>query len=303
MSTSCPKAARPRGRRIAENFPKWKNWKLVESGAEVAPGVRILNYYGHTPGHSVFLVTSGKDQLMISNDTMYVPSPRASPGLAGRIRSRRTAGGHDPSSDHRPRHRRQDADLRRPFPVPRRGHVRARRRRLRLHPGRSSLSVSILSILRRRMSCSIEATSADWAIVASLVLAAAAGSSIGARRRQYGDERRHSISLRCGPRSKREDYKGALASSAISPKTTRTPTFTICSASLLRKTGDYTTSLSYYTKALDLQPDHKAAREYLGELSRRDRPYGQGEGTACRAREALSRGLRRTRGSRKGDRG
>jgi tetratricopeptide (TPR) repeat protein len=34
----------------------------------------------------------------------------------------------------------------------------------------------------------------------------------------------------------------------------------------LRKTGDYTTSLSYYTKALDLQPDHKAAREYLGEL-------------------------------------
>jgi tetratricopeptide (TPR) repeat protein len=34
----------------------------------------------------------------------------------------------------------------------------------------------------------------------------------------------------------------------------------------LRKTGDYTTSLSYYNKALDLQPDHKAAREYLGEL-------------------------------------
>ena len=34
----------------------------------------------------------------------------------------------------------------------------------------------------------------------------------------------------------------------------------------LRKTGDYKTSLTYYTKALDLQPDHKAAREYLGEL-------------------------------------
>jgi Flp pilus assembly protein TadD len=34
----------------------------------------------------------------------------------------------------------------------------------------------------------------------------------------------------------------------------------------LRKTGDYTTALSYYTKALDLQPDHKGAREYLGEL-------------------------------------
>ena len=34
----------------------------------------------------------------------------------------------------------------------------------------------------------------------------------------------------------------------------------------LRKTGDLKTSLTYYTKALELQPDHKAAREYLGEL-------------------------------------
>src|SRR6476469_9042407 len=34
----------------------------------------------------------------------------------------------------------------------------------------------------------------------------------------------------------------------------------------LRKTGDVKTSLTYYTKALELQPDHKAAREYLGEL-------------------------------------
>jgi tetratricopeptide (TPR) repeat protein len=34
----------------------------------------------------------------------------------------------------------------------------------------------------------------------------------------------------------------------------------------LRKTGDVNTSLTYYTKALELQPDHRAAREYLGEL-------------------------------------
>jgi Flp pilus assembly protein TadD len=34
----------------------------------------------------------------------------------------------------------------------------------------------------------------------------------------------------------------------------------------LRKTGDTTTALSYYTKALELQPDHKGAHEYLGEL-------------------------------------
>jgi tetratricopeptide (TPR) repeat protein len=34
----------------------------------------------------------------------------------------------------------------------------------------------------------------------------------------------------------------------------------------LRKTGDFKTSLTYYTKAIEMQPDHKAAREYLGEL-------------------------------------
>jgi glyoxylase-like metal-dependent hydrolase (beta-lactamase superfamily II) len=65
---------RAAGKRIADVFPTWKNWKLVEDNAEVAPGVRILTAPGHTPGHSAFLVTSGKDQLMVSNDAMYVPA-------------------------------------------------------------------------------------------------------------------------------------------------------------------------------------------------------------------------------------
>lgn len=34
----------------------------------------------------------------------------------------------------------------------------------------------------------------------------------------------------------------------------------------LRKTGDFKTSLTYCTKALELEPEHKAARECLGEL-------------------------------------
>jgi glyoxylase-like metal-dependent hydrolase (beta-lactamase superfamily II) len=65
---------RAAGQRIADVFPTWKNWRLVESGAEVMPGVQILEAFGHTPGHSVFLVTSGNEQLLVSNDTMYVPA-------------------------------------------------------------------------------------------------------------------------------------------------------------------------------------------------------------------------------------
>ena len=34
----------------------------------------------------------------------------------------------------------------------------------------------------------------------------------------------------------------------------------------LRKTGDYKNALTYYQKALELDPDHKGAHEYLGEL-------------------------------------
>jgi glyoxylase-like metal-dependent hydrolase (beta-lactamase superfamily II) len=69
-----PEGRRAAGKRIADVFPTWNNWRLVESGAEVAPGIQILEAFGHTPGHSVFLVTSGSDQLLVSNDTMYVPA-------------------------------------------------------------------------------------------------------------------------------------------------------------------------------------------------------------------------------------
>jgi glyoxylase-like metal-dependent hydrolase (beta-lactamase superfamily II) len=65
---------KPAGKRIAEVFPKWKNWRLVEDGTEVAPGVKILSAPGHTPGHSVYLIDGGSEQLMVSADIMYVPA-------------------------------------------------------------------------------------------------------------------------------------------------------------------------------------------------------------------------------------
>lgn len=34
----------------------------------------------------------------------------------------------------------------------------------------------------------------------------------------------------------------------------------------LRKTGDYTRAYTFYSKALDFDPEHKGAHEYLGEL-------------------------------------
>jgi glyoxylase-like metal-dependent hydrolase (beta-lactamase superfamily II) len=36
--------------------------------------VRLVNAPGHTPGHAAFHVSSGSQQLMISNDVAYVPA-------------------------------------------------------------------------------------------------------------------------------------------------------------------------------------------------------------------------------------
>ncbi|MEZ2332789.1 MBL fold metallo-hydrolase [Mesorhizobium sp. RCC_202] len=69
-----PEGRKPAGKRIAENFPKWKNWKLVDDGTEVVPGIRIMAAPGHTPGHSVYHVDAGTEQFLVSADTMYVPA-------------------------------------------------------------------------------------------------------------------------------------------------------------------------------------------------------------------------------------
>ena len=69
-----PEGRKPAGKRIAENFPKWKNWKLAEDGTEVVPGIRIMAAPGHTPGHSVYHVDAGSEQFLVSADTMYVPA-------------------------------------------------------------------------------------------------------------------------------------------------------------------------------------------------------------------------------------
>jgi glyoxylase-like metal-dependent hydrolase (beta-lactamase superfamily II) len=69
-----PEARKPLGTRIGAVFPGWKNFKLIEGQAEVAPGIRLVNAPGHTPGHAAFHVSSGNQQLMISNDAAYVPA-------------------------------------------------------------------------------------------------------------------------------------------------------------------------------------------------------------------------------------
>ncbi len=61
-------------KRIQATFPSWKNIKQVEDGKDALPGVRAVASYGHTPGHTSFLVSSGGKQLMVLGDVSNIPA-------------------------------------------------------------------------------------------------------------------------------------------------------------------------------------------------------------------------------------
>jgi glyoxylase-like metal-dependent hydrolase (beta-lactamase superfamily II) len=79
-----PEARKGLARRIQATFPTWKNIRQVTGEAEVTPGLRFVMAPGHTPGHRAFHLSSGSGQLMLSNDTCYVPAlVVANPGWRG----------------------------------------------------------------------------------------------------------------------------------------------------------------------------------------------------------------------------
>jgi glyoxylase-like metal-dependent hydrolase (beta-lactamase superfamily II) len=69
-----PEGRKPLARRIQTVIPNWNNVLPVEGEDEVVPGIRFVRAPGHTPGHTAFHVSSGNEQLMISNDAAYVPA-------------------------------------------------------------------------------------------------------------------------------------------------------------------------------------------------------------------------------------
>jgi glyoxylase-like metal-dependent hydrolase (beta-lactamase superfamily II) len=60
--------------KIQATFPKWKNVRQIEAGKEVVPGVRSVATYGHTAGHTSYIVSSGKSQLMVLGDVTNIPA-------------------------------------------------------------------------------------------------------------------------------------------------------------------------------------------------------------------------------------
>ncbi|HXL48153.1 MAG TPA: tetratricopeptide repeat protein [Xanthobacteraceae bacterium] len=63
-----------------------------------------------------------------------------------------------------------------------------------------------------------------------------------------------------------KDYKGALAELTPMLETNQHADVYSLMGFALRKTSDYKQAYTFYRKALDFDPEHKGALEYLGEL-------------------------------------
>jgi glyoxylase-like metal-dependent hydrolase (beta-lactamase superfamily II) len=55
-----------------QTSPYRDRMRLFKEG-EIFPGVTAIPRHGHTPGHTTFMVSSGKEQLLVWGDTVHVP--------------------------------------------------------------------------------------------------------------------------------------------------------------------------------------------------------------------------------------
>ncbi len=69
-----PEARHGLVKRIQATFPTWKNIKQVEAGKDAIPGVRAVDTYGHTPGHTSYVLGSGRRQLIVLGDVTNIPA-------------------------------------------------------------------------------------------------------------------------------------------------------------------------------------------------------------------------------------
>jgi glyoxylase-like metal-dependent hydrolase (beta-lactamase superfamily II) len=71
---SIPQPRRGLAERVQKTIPTWKNIKVVDGEADVAPGIRAIPAFGHTQGHTAHLISSGGKQFIASADVTNVYS-------------------------------------------------------------------------------------------------------------------------------------------------------------------------------------------------------------------------------------
>jgi len=74
VTSKLPEARQGLAKRIQATFPGWKNIKQFSGDKDVLPGIRPVASYGHTLGHTSYLVSSGNNQFMVLGDVTNIPA-------------------------------------------------------------------------------------------------------------------------------------------------------------------------------------------------------------------------------------
>ena len=69
-----PERRKPLAQRVQATFPKWENVTRFSGDTEVAPGIRAVDSFGHSPGHTSYHLSSGDDEMMLIGDAIIVPA-------------------------------------------------------------------------------------------------------------------------------------------------------------------------------------------------------------------------------------
>jgi glyoxylase-like metal-dependent hydrolase (beta-lactamase superfamily II) len=73
--TKLPERQHGLPKRLQAMFPLLKDKvEQYDWDTEVIPGIRSIAAPGHTPGHTAFVVASGREQLMVLSDTTNMPA-------------------------------------------------------------------------------------------------------------------------------------------------------------------------------------------------------------------------------------
>ena len=144
-----PEPRKPLGLRINSVFPGWKNFRLVE--AERGGSRHPPRQYTRPHARPCGLPRQQRQPAAhdLQRYGLRTGPVGAASGVAGCLRPGRAARRGDAAQAHRPRHRREDDDLRRPLPLPGRRLVRQGRQRLRLH-GRQGMTAAVANCLDGR---------------------------------------------------------------------------------------------------------------------------------------------------------
>jgi glyoxylase-like metal-dependent hydrolase (beta-lactamase superfamily II) len=59
--------------RIQATLPNWKNIRQANADTDVVAGIKSVATYGHSPGHTSYLMSSGDAQLIVLGDVNSIP--------------------------------------------------------------------------------------------------------------------------------------------------------------------------------------------------------------------------------------